>query len=52
VLGRLGRRLEARFQRSVPLLDAGVLLTREHAGFAADFAEFQPALHAALGERR
>jgi len=52
VLGRLGRRLEARFQRPVPLLDAGALLARAHAGFAADFAEFQPALHAALGERR
>ena len=52
VLERLGRRLQARFDRPVPLLDAGALLAEQHAAFVDDFAAFQPDLQAALGEDR
>lgn len=51
VLGRLARRLEGRFGRTVPLQQAASLLEREWEAFDADFREFQPALEAELGDR-
>ncbi len=52
VLGRLGRRLEHRFNRAVPLGEAAGLLEQQYDAFLADFSEFHPALVAALDESR
>lgn len=49
VLGRLDRRLEARFGRSVGLAEGAALLDQEPDGFRRDFAEFHPELARALG---
>lgn len=50
VLGRLDRRLEQRFGRPVRLGEGARLLDELPDDFAADFAEFHPALVAALGD--